>query len=375
MSPPPLTANTVAGVVARFLKARGVDRVFGLSGGHIMPLWMRIDAEGIGIVDVRDERAAVYMAHAYGELTDKVGVAIVTAGPGMTNAMTGIANAHVARAPVVVLCGRPPMPQSHRGSLQDLPHTEMANPITRYSRTLSVPELVLQELDNAVSCALGEGGEAGPVFIDFPTDTLRASVPEATQLPEYFRPKLPIVQHPDPLLVEDAVNLLWSAKRPLVITGRGARKATPEVIALLDKLGAAYLDTSETKGLIPDSHASVVAAMRGQALVQADVVLTIGRRLDFQLAFGSPAIFGDARFVRIGDTAGEVRDNRRGDVEIYAQAKAALNAIVPFTARQEAQSINGSGRTRCARSHPPKSIAVRFAKPNGRRRGAYCRWR
>jgi len=98
-----LSADSVAGVIARFLKARGVDRVFGLCGGHIMPLWMRIDAEGIGIVDVRDERAAVYMAHAYGELSGKPGVAVVTAGPGVTNAMTGIANAHVARAPVMVL--------------------------------------------------------------------------------------------------------------------------------------------------------------------------------------------------------------------------------------------------------------------------------
>ena len=79
---PPLTPNTAAGVIARFLKARGVDRIFALCGGHIMPMWMRADAEGIQIVDVRDERAAVYMAHAYGELTGKLGVAMVTAGPG-----------------------------------------------------------------------------------------------------------------------------------------------------------------------------------------------------------------------------------------------------------------------------------------------------
>ncbi|HTT40075.1 MAG TPA: thiamine pyrophosphate-binding protein, partial [Burkholderiales bacterium] len=82
-----LTPDTAAGVIARFLKARGVDRVFGLCGGHIMPIWMCCDAEGIRIVDVRDERAAVYMAHAHSELTGKLGVALVTAGPGMTNAM------------------------------------------------------------------------------------------------------------------------------------------------------------------------------------------------------------------------------------------------------------------------------------------------
>src|SRR3989442_14061008 len=92
--PPPLpSASSAAGVTARFLKARGVDRIFALCGGHIMPLWMRANAEGIRIVDVRHERAAVHMAHAHAELTGKLGVALVTAGPGLTNAITGIADA------------------------------------------------------------------------------------------------------------------------------------------------------------------------------------------------------------------------------------------------------------------------------------------
>src|SRR5512134_212859 len=181
--PPRLTSNTVAGVVARFLKARGVDRVFGLCGGHIMPLWMRIDAEGIAIIDVRDERAAVYMAHAYGELTGRPGVALVTAGPGVTNAMTGIANAHVARAPVLVLSGVPPRAQENRGALQDLVHTDLVRSITRAARTVREASLVPQELDAAWTRALGPGGDPGPAYLDFPTDTLRAEVPRALQQP------------------------------------------------------------------------------------------------------------------------------------------------------------------------------------------------
>ncbi|MFK8081025.1 MAG: thiamine pyrophosphate-binding protein [Granulosicoccus sp.] len=328
MSPPVLTPNTVAGVIARFLKARNVDRVFALCGGHIMPIWMRVDAEGIDIVDVRDERAAVYMAHAYGELTGNIGVALVTAGPGMTNAMTGIANAHIARAPVLVLCGRPPLPQSYRGSLQDLPHVDIARPVTRLARTVSEPALALQQLDEAVACALGDGGDPGPVFIDFPTDTLRAEVPDRVQLPEYFLSRQPAIIQPDCAAVNKAMDVLWSAKKPLLISGRGARAASTEMIALLDKLGAVYLDTGESKGLVPDSHPSVVTAMRGAVMGQADVVVTVGRRLDFQLAYGSPAVFGDARLIRISDTTSELRDNRRGDVEILAQPAATLNAIV-----------------------------------------------
>jgi len=142
--PPSITANAGAGVIARILRARGVDRIFGLCGGHVMPIWMRIDAEGIRIVDVRDERAAVYMAHAHAELTGELGVALVTAGPGVTNAMTGIANAHVAKASVLVLSGLPPRPQENRGALQDMTHTEFVKPLTRYARTVRESSLIPQ---------------------------------------------------------------------------------------------------------------------------------------------------------------------------------------------------------------------------------------
>jgi len=185
-----VSADSTAGLIARFLKARGVDRVFGLCGGHIMPIWMRLDAEGIAIVDVRDERAAVYMAHAYGELAGGLGVALVTAGPGVTNAITGIANAHVARAPVLVLSGVPPRPQENRGALQDVVHTDLVRSITRYARTVREPAHVLRELDEAVARALGEGGEPGPAYLDFPTDTLRAQVPQALQRDEHLRLRL-----------------------------------------------------------------------------------------------------------------------------------------------------------------------------------------
>ena len=323
-----LSDNCAASVIARFLKARGVDRVFGLCGGHIMPIWMRLDAEGIRLIDVRDERAAVYMAHAHAELTGTLGVALVTAGPGVTNAMTGIANAHVAKASVLILSGTPPRAQENRGALQDMAHTEFVKPLTRYARTVREPSLVPQELDEAVSRAFGQGGEPGPVYLDFPVDTLRAEVPRAVQLPELFmaRPKRSIL--PDPASVAEAVDLLWSARRPLFISGRGARGAGKPLRELLERLNALYLDTGESRGLIPEDHPSVVAAMRGSVMGEADVIVTVGRRLDFQLAYGSPAVFGDARFVRIADCAGELRDNRRGAVELLATPTAALEAIL-----------------------------------------------
>ena len=347
---------TVAETVAAFLAAREVERVFALCGGHVMPIWMAVDAAGIAIIDVRDERAAVHMAQAQAELTGGLGVTMVTAGPGVTNALTGIANAHVSRAPVLVLSGTPPTAQENRGALQDLDHLALAAPVTRYARTLRDPARTAQELDEAAACALGEGGEPGPAFVQVPTDLLRAAVPEAGRRAEHLtarpRPRL----HPDPDDAARAADLIWSARRPLAISGRGARGAGAELLALLDRSGCAYLDTGESRGLVPDDHPAAVAAMRGAALSGADLVVTVGRKLDFQLAYGSPAVFGAARFVRIADTAGELRDNRRGAVEILASPAPALAAIAaaagnrtPAADREWIESLRRGHAERAAR--------------------------
>ena len=322
------TDTSAADLIAKFLKSQGIQRVYGLCGGHIMPIWMRLDAHGIQIVDTRDERAAVYMAHAEAELTGRLGVALVTAGPGVTNAMTGIANAHVSRASVMVISGTPPLAQENRGALQDMVHTDLLKSITQFARTVRHPDLVLASLYEGAACALGHGGESGPVFLDFPVDLLRASPSPAVLLPEYFRPMQAPKSLPNPADVKAAVELLWQAKRPLFISGRGARHASKPLQALLSAMGAVYLDTGESRGLVPDSHASVVGAMRAQAMKEADVVVTLGRKLDFQLAYGSPAVFGEAKFLRLADNAAHLRDNRRGEVDILADVSATLEALL-----------------------------------------------
>jgi acetolactate synthase-1/2/3 large subunit len=358
MSVSTISENSTAAVVARFLKARGVERVFGLCGGHIMPIWMRVDKEGIRIIDVRDERAAVHMAHAHAEITGTLGVALITAGPGVTNAMTGIANAHVARAPVLVLSGLPPTLQENRGALQDIVHIDLVRPITRYARTVREPALVLQELDEAVSRAFGQGGDPGPAYLDFPLNTIRGDIPKALQLDEHFRPKVHSVLPPDTTAVDKAVALLWSARRPLVISGRGARSAPLQLQRFLDRLGAVYLDTGESRGLIAEEHPSFVGAMRGTVLGEADVVVTVGRRLDFQLAYGSPAVFGGARFVRISDTPSELRDNRRGAVEMMASPAAALDAIVK-AAGERASAVDRTWTAALRAQHEQRAAKLR----------------
>jgi acetolactate synthase I/II/III large subunit len=320
--------DSCAAWIARFLKARGVDRIFGLQGGHIQPIWDHAAQLGIRIVDVRHEVAAVHMAHAHAELTGQLGVAMVTAGPGVTNTTTAVANASLARMPVLVIGGCTSRAQANLGPLQDIPHVDILRPVTRQARTLRVADQVIREFDEGVSRAFGDLGEPGPVYLEIPTDVLRTHVGPDLVLDEWMQPRTSRVIPPDSATIARTVDALWSAKRPLVVTGRGARQAGPEIVRLLDALGAVYLDTQESRGLVSSDHPAVVGAMRAAAMTEADTVFVIGRKLDYQVGYGSPAVFPKAKFIRLADSAGELIDNRRGDPEILATPALALDAIV-----------------------------------------------
>jgi acetolactate synthase I/II/III large subunit len=353
--------NATAAWVARFLKARGVDRIFGLQGGHIQPIWDHVAREGIRIIDVRHEAAAVHMAHAHAELTGALGVAMATAGPGVTNTVTAMANASLARAPVLLIGGCTSRPQANMGPLQDIPHVDILRPVTRASRTARVAEQVVRELDEAVARAIGDMGEPGPVYIEIPTDVLRTSVPPQLVLDEWMAAKPPRAVPPDAADIALAVDALWSARRPLVITGRGAKRAGAELGRLLDASGALYLDTQESRGLVPADHPAVVGAMRAAAMTDADVVVLIGRKLDYQLGYGSPAVFPNARFIRIADTAGELIDNRRGQPEIMAAPALVLRAMVE-TAGNRRSNVDAAWADGLRRKHRERMAASGTAK-------------
>src|ERR1700686_473866 len=304
--------QSCAAWIGRFLKARGIDRIFGLQGGHIQPLWDHVARLGIRIIDVRDEGAAVHMAHAHADLTGNFGVAMVTAGPGVTNTVTAIANASLARTPVLLIGGCTARPQANMGPLQDIPHVDILKPVTRTARTARVAEQVIREFDEEVARATGDLGEPGPVYLEIPTDILRTNVAPTLVLDDWIRPKPSRVLRPDPAAIAEAVDTFWSARHPLVITGRGARNAGDALIRFLNASGAFYLDTQESRGLVPPDHPSFAGAVRAAVMSSADVVIVIGRKLDYQLGYGSPAVFPKARFIRIADSAGELIDNRRG---------------------------------------------------------------
>ncbi len=320
-------ARSVAELVVEFLVARKVDRVFGLQGGHIQLIWDQLIQRDIRIIDVRDEGAAVHMAHAHATLTGQLGVVLATAGPGVTNCVTAIANAHLERAPVLLIGGCAPQLQDDLGPLQGVLHADILRPVTRLSRTLRAADNLLRDLDKAASAATGDGAAPGPVYVEIPPDVLRQTVHPNLILEEYLRPKPPRCIPPDPADVQRAVKIIAAAKRPLVITGRGAMGAGEALLRFLNASGALYLDTQESRGLVPADHQSAVGAMRGRAMLEADLVVVIGRKLDYQLGYGSPAVFPRARFIRIADSWEELRENRRGEVELFASPAAALAAL------------------------------------------------
>ncbi len=359
--------RTVAYLIAEFLLNRGIRRIYGLCGGHIQPIWDEAARAGIQIIDVRHESAAVYMAQAQADLTGSLGVAMVTAGPGLTNAITGIANASVSRSPVLVISGRPPRPQAGMGALQDMPQGDMVRPICRRIETVSQRHHVLPRLEAAVRAAEGVGAPAGPAYIDFPTDLLREVVTDADVDDRLFEPRVPGGLIPSRDVISEAAALIREGERLLVISGRGAREAGNELATFLQTSGALYLDTTESRGVTPLDHPAAVPAARAKVMAEADVVITVGRKLDFQLAYGSPAVFStDARFVRLGTNSDELSDNRRGDAEVRGDVSAALRALIEAGAVPKRPDVAWTESMRAYnREKTEKFIAAMGTQPPG----------
>ena len=323
-----LGRRTVAAGIAAFVASNGVERVFSLPGGHMKPLWDELRELGIRIVTARHEVAAVHMAQAEADLRGRLAVAVITAGPGITNAVTGIACAYLARSPVLVISPRPPALQAGMGALEEIDQTAIVRPVCRTAEVIDHARHVDLRLERAVSAALGDDGPPGPAYVEFPCDLLQHSM-EAGYGPHVVtraRSRAPRV--PDPDAVVAAAELIRRSERPLVISGRGGVEDPDALIRFMSVTGALYLDTRASRGSVSDRITTYVPSLRARAMSQADLVVTLGRSLDFELAYGSPAIYRHARFVRIGRTADEVSENRVADSAVHGDVPTALTQLI-----------------------------------------------
>ncbi|MFC4541143.1 thiamine pyrophosphate-binding protein [Halosolutus amylolyticus] len=313
-------AKTGAELAAESL-ADLTERVYGLCGGHIQPIWDAVADTDASIIDTRDERAAVHGAHADAEVTGDLGVALVTAGPGFTNALTGIANASTFGTPLLIVTGYPPVPQFDRGALQSIPHRDMSEAVTVTDRTVYEADRVREYLFEAAAAALDE---RGPAVVEIPTDVLRAT---ATRVRDRQVPTGPT----DPAAPEDAIagaaDALRDADRPVAVLGRGSRDAAAEIRAFVESTAVPVLTTAGSKGVVPESNDYCVPGARGDAMGEADCYLLLGKRLDFTLGYGSPAVYGDATFVQVDVDADALRRNRTPDVAVRGTVPSVVSAL------------------------------------------------
>ncbi len=274
-------------LVAKALAAEGVDTIFTLCGGHIVDIYDGCLDEGIRIIDVRHEQVAAHAADGYFRATGKPGCAVVTAGPGTTNAVTGIATAHRGEVPMLVIGGQGALGQHRMGSLQDLPHVDMMRPITKFASTVPVTERVA----DMVSMAFRESfaGRYGPSFLEIPRDVLDRRVPlSSAVIPEAGRYRASVRSGGDPADVERLAQLIASSERPCVLFGsqlwscRGAEAA----VEFCNTFNVPGFVNGSARGTFPLSDPHSFQLTRRYAFANADLIIIVGTPFDFRMGYG-----------------------------------------------------------------------------------------
>ncbi|MBI4831108.1 MAG: hypothetical protein HY801_06050 [Candidatus Lindowbacteria bacterium] len=314
-------------LVAKALKNEGVECIFTLCGGHIQPIYSGCVETGIRIIDVRHEQAATHAADGWARVTRKPGVAVVTAGPGLTNSVTGIANAMRAGSPVVIIGGQAPLFQFEKGGLQEMDHVDLLKPITKWAKrvheTRRIPEYIGAAFRHATA------GRPGPVFLEIPLDMLIMSEnEESVFFPVDSRAKAKI--HGDDVLVAHAVEMLKASQRPVIMAGSGIWwDDAGAVIAKLSRmLQAPVYVNGMARGCISAKHPLSFSQTRGKALSEADTIVLAGAELDFRLAYGSSSLFNpSAKIIQINIEPTEIGRNRPVDIGIIGNTRAVFEEI------------------------------------------------
>jgi acetolactate synthase I/II/III large subunit len=308
-------AGELAVAVAR---AHGVETMFTLSGAHVFPLYDgAVKAEPpMRLLDVRHEQTAAFAAEATGKLTRVPGLAVLTAGPGVTNGLSAVAQAQFAGSPMVVVGGRAPQGRWGTGALQELDQPPIFAPVSKQARTIMTAGEVLDGLHDAFVTA--GSSHRGPVFVDVPMDELFNSA--SGTLPTVAAAR---GADPDPDAVGRVAELLAGASRPVLILGTDvwADHAEDAALRLVEAAGVPAITNGMGRGVVPGGHPLLVTKARGTALKGADLVVVVGTPLDFRLGYG---VFGDAQVVHVADSPGQVS----GHAALAASVSGDLTAVL-----------------------------------------------
>ena len=321
--------GTISGghLVAKALKAEGTDVIFTLSGGHIIDIYDGCVDEGIKVIDVRHEQVAAHAADAYARVTGKPGCAVVTAGPGTTDAITGIANAFRAESPFLLIGGQGALNQHKMGSLQDLPHVDMMKPITKFASNVVTTERVADMCSMAFREAFA--GAPGPVFLEIGRDILDGHVPvESAVIPEPGRYRASTKSIGDPNDVDKLVELLTNAERPAVLLGTQVwtSRGSQDAIDFVRELNVPAFMNGAARGTLPPGDPNHFHLTRRYAFNNADVILIVGTPFDFRMGYGK-RLPQSAKVVQIDMSYATVGKNRDIDLGLVGDPGAILAEV------------------------------------------------
>jgi acetolactate synthase I/II/III large subunit len=311
-------------LVARRLKASGIDTIFTLSGGHLFSIYDGCRSEGIRLIDTRHEQTAAFAAEGWSKVTRQPGVAALTAGPGVTNGMSAMAAAQQNSSPLLVLGGRAPALRWGMGSLQEIDHVPFVAPLTRFAATAPSAEAVGGLVDEALRATVG--APSGVAFIDFPMDHI-FSVAADDGSPGALT-ELPAPALADGDALERAAGLLAAARRPVIMAGTNVwwGHAEAALLRLAEQQRIPVLMNGMARGTVPADHPLAFSRARSKALAEADVAIVVGVPMDFRLGFGG--VFGPETQLIVADRAQPDRDHPRPIAAgLYGDLSATLAAL------------------------------------------------
>ncbi|MCK5097900.1 MAG: thiamine pyrophosphate-binding protein, partial [Desulfobacteraceae bacterium] len=320
---------TGAELVAEALIQREIEYIFSLSGGHITPIYQYLEKSDIKIFDTRHEQSAVFMAEAFGKLRRKAGVAMVTAGPGFTNALTGIASAHFSNTPLVLIAGCVGLNNKEKLDLQDMPQEAVIKPMVKKALVCQKAERVNEYVDLAFRTA--QSGRPGPVYLEFPVDVLNAPVLKSEV--KYLHTK--VISNPtDPAKAAQLVEMMQNAKNPVVIAGTGTWQsgAKDELQDFIEKSGMPLFTVLSGRGMVGDDHPlcfeGAVCIRPGcgfTAYLEADLIIILGSRISLYYLFGD--IFNPAALIaQVDIEPEEIGRNRSVDLPVVSDVKGFLQS-------------------------------------------------
>ncbi len=313
-------------LAARTLKAAGVDCVFTLSGGHVMAIYDGCIDEGIEVIDVRHEQAAVHAADAWARLhPGKVGVAILTAGPGVTDGVTGVANAWRANSPILVIGGQGPFNNLRRGSLQEMDHVSVMKPISKWADACYETARIAEYIELAIRTAVS--GIPGPAFLEIPMDVLSAPI-DVDAVPQPRFRDYRVMSGAPAAQVATAAELVANAEHPMVMAGTSLKWSDggPALQRFAEATHIPCYTNGMARGLLSMSHPQFFNRTRKAALGQADVVVLAGTTLDFRMRFGA-SIPADAKIVQLDLDETLIGQNRAADVGLVGNLGVNLDAL------------------------------------------------